>query len=75
MAKTRKMWVYSPPKPAKPKVSESVKTCSEGNELVETVIKPRHIKPPPKKPTSIVGTSIPWYRPYFYFCAKHAVPA
>lgn len=78
MTKTRKMWVYRPPKPAKPKVSESVKVnvAQKANELVETVLKPRHIKPPPKSVhiNYIVDIYTRWYRHYFYFCAKYAVP-
>jgi hypothetical protein len=48
MAKGRKMWVFSPPKQPKPKVLDAVKTNVEAkaNDLIETVLKPNHIKPP-----------------------------
>jgi len=48
MAKGRKMWVFSPPKQPKPKVPDTVKTNVEAkaNDLIETVLKPNHIKPP-----------------------------
>jgi len=41
------MWVYSPPKP---KVPDVVKMELEvkGTELINTVLKPEHIKLPPK---------------------------
>jgi hypothetical protein len=78
MAKIRKTWVYSPPKPPTPKAPESVKVkvTQTANELVETILKPRHIKPPPKDDhfNYIVDIYAKWYRHYFYFCAKYAVP-
>ena len=42
------MWVKSPPKQPKPKVPDAVKTNVEAkaNDLIETVLKPNHIKPP-----------------------------
>ena len=41
------MWVYSPPKP---KVPDTVKAEVEAKakELVNAILKPEHIKPPPK---------------------------
>lgn len=80
MAKTRKMWVYSPPKPPAPKVPLSVKTDvqQKANELVETVLKPKHIQPPPApnqfQHNYIADIYTKWYRHYFYFCAKYCVP-
>lgn len=72
MAKTQKTWVYSPPKP---KVPASVKAEVEqkANELVETVLKPQHVKPPPKDYdlNYIVDIYTKWYRHYFYFCSKY----
>ena len=50
MANRRKGWVYSPPKPAKPTVPPALKADVEAraNELVESTLKPAHIKPPPE---------------------------
>ncbi len=44
------MWVYSPPKPPAPKVSASVKAEAQqqANQLVEAILKPQHLRPPPK---------------------------
>jgi hypothetical protein len=66
-------WVYSPKKPAPPKVPESLKREVEtkANELVETVLKPQHVPPPPEDPQSnyIEDITTKWYRSYFYFTA------
>ncbi len=78
MAKRKKMGLSSPPRPPKPNVSGTVKTKVErrANELVESVIKPTHIKPPPvdKRFNYLVDISTKWYRNYFYFSAKYHCP-
>jgi hypothetical protein len=71
----QKMWVYSPPKL---KVPDSVKAelGKKATELINTVLKPEHVKPPPKnaKWNYIVDIYTKWHRNYFYFCAKYACP-
>ena len=72
------VWVYSPRKPRPAKVPEDFKAevQAKGDELVETVLKPRCLRPAPKKPDHnyIVEIYAKWYRSYLYFCAKYAVP-
>ncbi|TVL99766.1 MAG: hypothetical protein CV087_16645 [Candidatus Brocadia sp. WS118] len=76
--KPKKLWVYNPPKPAKPKVPEAIKieVEKECNELVETVLKLKHIQPPPKDNqfNYLVDIYTKWYRNYFYFYAKYHSP-
>lgn len=76
--KPKKMWIYNPPKPAKPKVPEAIKIEVEKkcNELVEAVLKPKHIQPPPKDNqfNYLVDIYTKWYRNYFYFYAKYHSP-
>jgi hypothetical protein len=50
MAKRQKIWVYSSPKPTKPKVPDSLKekVSSKAAGLVNTYLKPTHINPPRK---------------------------
>lgn len=78
MTKIRKTWIYQPPKPPRPNVPASVKAevTQKATLLVETLLKPRHIKPPPKNArfNYIVDLNTKWHRHYFYFCAKYAVP-
>ena len=78
MAKRRKMWVYSPPKPPKPKVPNAVKTDvkAKASALIETVLKPKHVKAPPAEErfNYIADISAKWYRNYFYFCAEYCCP-
>ena len=78
MAKSRKMWVFSPPKQAKPKPPNAVKTTvsAEANELIDTVLKPTHVKPPTgdERFNYIIDIYSKWYRNYFYFCSKYACP-
>ena len=78
MKKRPKMWVYSPPKRSKPRVPESTKAevATRARELAETVLKPKHVLPPPEPAqfNYIVDIFTKWYRHYFYFCAKYACP-
>jgi hypothetical protein len=81
MAKKKRrqyQWVYSPPKPPKPKVPEDIKeeVQKKGNKIVEEVFKPKSIKPPPKDKrwNYIIDIYTKWYRNYFYFCATYASP-
>ena len=78
MAKRQKRWVHSPSKPPKPKVPENVKSGvkKKAEALVETVLKPKHIKPPPEdvRFNYVVDIYTKWYRSYFYFCAKYHCP-
>lgn len=78
MARTRKQWVYIPQKPSAPEVPTGVKTevQQKADQFVETVLKPRHIAPPPKDNNFnyIVDVFTKWYRHYFYFCAKYCSP-
>lgn len=78
MTKRQKTWVYSPPRPSKPKAPETAKREVErkAGKLVETVLKPRYIEPPPQNEqfNYIVDIYTKWYRNYFYFCAKYACP-
>jgi hypothetical protein len=76
--KPAKRWVYSPRKPPPPKVPDATKaTVSEAaNHLVEEVLKPTHIHPPPDEPqfNYIVDIFTKWYRSYLYFCATYRCP-
>jgi hypothetical protein len=49
---------------------------TKANELIETVLKPKHIQPPPEDPqfNYIVVMYGKWYHRYFYFCATYCVP-
>lgn len=74
------MWVYSPPKPPAPKVPPSVKADVQhkAHQLVETVLKPKHIQTAPApdqfQHNYLADIYTKWYRHYFYFCAKYCVP-
>jgi hypothetical protein len=80
MAKKQKMWVYSPSKPLAPKVSANTKVIvqQKAGELVDRVLKPKHIQPPPApdqfQHNYIADIYTKWYRHYFYFCAEYCVP-
>ena len=77
MPTSKNQWVYSPKKPAPPKAPEALKRKveMEANALIETVLRPLHIQPPPEDPqfNYIVDLSTKWYRSYFYFCSRDAV--
>ena len=75
MTKRQKMWIYSPRKKPVPDLLKA-EVQSRANELVENVLKPEHIKPPPKdiEWNYIVDIYTKWHGSYFYFCAKYCSP-
>lgn len=78
MAKPPKRWVYSPGKPTPSPVPATLKAevTTKANELIETVLKPKYIQPPPENPqfNYIVDIYGKWFRSAFYFCATYSVP-
>jgi hypothetical protein len=78
MAKQQKPWGYSPRKVTTSQLQETLKreVTTKANELIETVLKPKHIQPPPENPqfNYIVDMYGKWYHRYFYFCATYCVP-
>jgi hypothetical protein len=78
MPKTRKQWVYSPPKPTKPTVPAAIKAelDAKAQALIAQHLKPAHIKPPPEDPqfNYLIDIWTKWYRGYFYFCGTYASP-
>ncbi len=77
---TKKVWAYWPERRRKgaPKVPDFVKAevKSRADELIKTVLKPEHIKPPPEDNdfNYLVDIFGKWYRRYFYFCSKYNCP-
>ena len=59
-------------------VPETVKAevTTQANKLIETVLKPQHIQPPPDEPrfNYIADIYGKWYQRYFYFCATYNSP-
>lgn len=78
MAKSRKAWTISPKKNRKPSVSDSIKLELEAKaaDLIEKVLKPKHVLPPTKDPqfNYITDIGAKWHRNYFYFIATYACP-
>jgi len=62
----------------KQKVPDNIKTSvkTKADELVNTVLKPQHINPPPDEMSwnYVVDIYTKWHRNYFYFCAKYTNP-
>ncbi len=73
MAKRRKVWMYCPPKPKKPRVPDGLKAevSTKSQKLIDEHLKPTHVKPPPKDPEFNYVTELftRWYQSYFYFCS------
>jgi hypothetical protein len=78
MAKKQKVWMYSPPKQPKPKIPDPLKAevTTRANELIDTVLKPKYIQPPPENPrfNYIVDVYGKWFHSTFYFCTKYCCP-
>jgi hypothetical protein len=59
LAKKRpKRWAYSPPGPAQPSDPATVRAEVEAKvrELIDTVLMPQHVKPPPKNNPGLVAS-------------------
>lgn len=71
------MFGTSRSKPTQGRVPEAVKAdvSTKANDLIETVLKPQHIQPPPDNPqfNYIVDLYGKWYQRYFYLCATYRV--
>ncbi len=76
---SKKVWAPRPSRPAKAKIPDALKAevQARSNELVNTVLKPKYVVPPPQDTSFnyIVDLSTTWYRSYFYFCATYRCPA
>lgn len=78
MAKSKKGGVYRPSKTPASQTPDAVKTIvqAKADELIETVLKARHVEPPAEDEqfNYIVDIYAKWHRQYFYFCAKYHAP-
>ena len=78
MAKPRKSWQISPAKTPKPPLPDSIKAEVEAKAtaLIENVLKPRYVLPPPEDGqfNYIADIGAKWYRNYFYFFSTYACP-
>ena len=79
MAKKQpKRWVYSPKKPSKASVPEAVKAEVEAKakELIETVLKPKHVQPPPTghQLNYVTDITTKWLGSKCYFVSIYACP-
>ena len=78
MAKSRKAWKTRPKKIPKPSVPDSIKLELEAKaaDLIENVLKPKHVLPPTNDSqfNYITDIGAKWYRNYFYFIATYACP-
>jgi hypothetical protein len=75
MAKTRKQWVYSPPKPTIPAAIKA-ELDTKAQALIAQHLKPAHIQPPPAEAqfNYLIDIWTKWYRGYFYFGSTYASP-
>ncbi len=79
MESKRKTWMPASPRRTKSQVPDSIKLIlkEKADEIIENVLKPEHIKPPPTENgfNYLVDIYSKWYRNYFYFCAKYNCPS
>lgn len=78
MARRPKTWQFVPPRRPKAPIPADVKADVEAraHELVEKVLKPKYVAPPPENPqwNYVVDIGLTWFRSYLYFCATYACP-
>jgi len=76
MVKIPRQWIYSP-RPAS-RVPDAVKeqVTSKADEIIETLFKPRYLKPPTKNErfNYIVDIYTKWHKNCLYFRARFACP-
>jgi hypothetical protein len=77
MARPREPWMIRPAK-KRASLTASIKyeVEAKAKELIETVLKPRHVKPPSgdEQFNYIIDIGAKWYRGYFYFLSTYACP-
>lgn len=78
MARSLKAWMLDPAKQVKSSPPATLKAEVEGKakELIETVLKPRYVMPPPKEEhfNYLIDIGTKWHGSYFYFIATYACP-
>ncbi len=80
MAKKKppKAWVFSPPKAAKAPLSDTIKADldAKAEKLVNYVLKPRYVQPPPKEAmfNYVTDVWIKWVGSALYFGATFTCP-
>ncbi len=78
MPAKKKRILLSVKKKSASKVPDTVKSQvkAEADELIEKILKPKFIKPPPEDNNFnyLVDIYSKWYRCYFYFCSKYNCP-
>jgi hypothetical protein len=79
MAKKQPLtWMIRPTRPKKPTIPESLKAQAdaEAKEFVETVLKPKFIERPPKKPrfNYIIDVAAKWHGSSLFFVSTYACP-
>ncbi len=71
-------WMIRPSRPKKPAILDSLKAQADAKakELVETVLKPRFIQPPPKKPrfNYIIDVTAKWLGGTLFFVQTYVCP-
>lgn len=76
---TKKVWRPQAPLKVRSKPAENLKVQvkKKADHLIESVLKPAHIKPVSKnmKFNYIVDLHTKWYQSYFYFCAIYRCPS
>jgi hypothetical protein len=74
--KPKRMWTWAPDRRRKPKVPDNLKieVQAAADELVEKVLKPQYIKPPPRIGNYPIDIWTKWHRSFFYFCSTWASP-
>ncbi len=75
----KRMWMPKPKKKTSPKVPELIKAQikSKANTLIESVLKPKYIEPPPKDNdfNYLIDIFSKWHGRYFYFCSRYNCPS
>ena len=77
MADPREPWNIHPAR-KRASVSASLKAevQAKANSMIEFVLKPKHVQPPPEDArfNYIIDIGAKWYRNYFYFVSTYACP-
>jgi hypothetical protein len=76
--KSERQWLLTQSKLPKPRVPDAIKVEleSKAKELINKVLTPKYIKPPPKKPVFNYPIDLwtKWHRSFFYFTSTWISP-
>jgi hypothetical protein len=76
MSRSRREWRQTPQRPSRVPQAVKDEVCRRAQDLVDSALKPRHVKPAQKVPryNYVVDIFTKWHGRFFYFVSRYACP-